>query len=220
MPDRQTAPDQSRSISRLGVFLFMLSITAFLVAGLSPLSAIKRLDQPPAGTYRVVAGETSIIFLKLSLKSIKGLHRTNAVRGHLAVPGEPTPRPLSVNDTTSTNWESKIKIPQFLSAAPTPANIESHVVLLLDTRIPDDPVLVGRMLPLTFDLDMALPRVNPQDLKTGMVVPVKDSWTVQVQVMPHGYTRLYRRIGHIALIVAGVAMVLGFLRILLPGKTG
>ena len=90
----------------------------------------------------------------------------------------------------------------------------------IDTRIPDDPVLVGRMLPLTFDLDMALPRVNPQDLKTGMVVPVKDSWTVQVQVMPHGYTRLYRRIGRIALIVAGVAMVLGFLRILLPGRTG
>lgn len=218
MPAVGKSAPKSYDISPLGVTLFTIALLAFLTAGMSSASWMKRLDQPPAGTYRFASGEECSLFLKLAQKSIKGLHHTNAVRGHIDLPGEAAPRPLLVRDSTSTDWEEKIKIPQFLSAAPSVANIESHVVLLLETRMPNDPALVGRTVPVTFDLDMTIPRVNPQNLKTGLLEPIRDSWTVQVQIMPPGYTRIYQRVCHISLAVAGVALVLGFLRILLQKK--
>lgn len=216
-PVGQSAP-KSYDISPLGVTLFAIALLAFLTAGMSSASWVKRLDQPPPGTYRFAAGQEGSLFLKLSQKSIKGLHHTNAVRGHIDLPGESAPRPLLVRDSTSTDWEEKIKIPQFLSAAPSVEAIESNVVLLLATQMPNDPALIGRTVPVTFDLDMTIPRVNPQNLKTGLLESVRDSWTVQVQIMPPGYTRIYQWVCHISLAVAGVALVLGFLRILLQKR--
>lgn len=209
-----TAPKRPR-FTVVGLLLFGIFLAAVLAAGLCTQSWVKRLDQPPPGTYRVAAEEQSSFFLKLSQKSIKGLHRTNGIRGQIEVPGEAAPRPLAVRDTTSTEWENKIKVPQFLSGTPSLDKIESHIVLLLETRIPNDPVLIGRTFPVTFFLDMTIPRVDPQNLKAGMEAPLKDSWTVQVQVMPPGYTRIYQRAGHISLIVAGVSFALILLRLAL-----
>ena len=207
------------SFTVVGLLLFSTFLAAILSAGLSTQSWVKRLDQPPAGTYRIAAEERSSLFLKLSQKSIKGLHRTNGIRGQLEVPGEAAPRPLAVRDLTSTEWQNKIKVPQFLSGTPSLEKIESHIVLLIETQIPNDPVLFGRTLPVTIFLDMTIPRVDPQNLKAGMEAPLKDSWTVQVQIMPPGYTRIYQRAGRISLIVAGVSFALILLRLALRKKT-
>ncbi len=209
------SPPDSRArshFSAIGLLLFGTFIAAVLIAGLCTQNWVKRLDQPPPGIYRVIAGAKSAFFLKLTHQSIKGLHHTNGIRGHLEIPGETTPRPLAISDTTSTEWQNKIKTPQFLSAAPSVANIESNIVLLLETRIPDDPLIVGKTVPVTFFIDMVIPRVDPQNLKAGMEVPLKDSWTVQAQVMPPGYRRIYQRTGHGALAVAGVTLALILVR--------
>lgn len=218
MPDLPPADPKPPRISLVSLLLAGVFLVAILAAGLCTQSWVKRLDQPPAGTYRIAANEKGTFFLKLTQKSIKGLHRTNGIRGHLEVPGEAKPRPLAVQDTTSTEWQKKIKIPQFFSAAPSVANIESNIVLLLETQIPSDSTLIGRTLPLTFDIDMTIPRVDPQNLKAGLEAPLKDSWTVPVQIMPPGYTRIYQRAGHISLIVAGVAFVLLFFRLSIRKK--
>lgn len=211
------APKPS-AIGPLGLSLLVVFIASVGVAGLSTANWVKRLDQPPSGTYCVAAGDEGRFFIKLTLKSIKGLHRTNGVRGHLDVPGEAAPRALAVHDATSSDWAKKIKIPQYSAKPPTVTDIESNIVLLLETRLPSDAALVGQTVPATFDLDMTIPRVDAVNLRSGLEVPVKDSWTVQVQIMPPGYTRIYQRTGHISLIVAACALFLGMLRLLLGRK--
>jgi hypothetical protein len=218
MPALAPAVSKPSAIGPVGLLLIVVFLLAVGVAGMSTGNWVKQLDQPAPSTYRVSAGEEGKFFLKLTLKSIKGLHHTNGVRGHLEVPGDATPRALAVHDATSTEWEKKIKIPQFLAKTPTVADIESNVILLLETRIPADLALIGRTVPLTFDLDMTIPRVNPMNLKSGLEVPVKDSWTVQVEIMPPGYARIYQRTGRIALIVAGIAVALGMLKVRLGRK--
>ena len=194
--------------------LFLLSVVA---AGLSFSRWVKRFDQPPAGTYRLPAGDERTLFFKLSQKSIKGLHRTNNIRAHLGIPGEAAPRALTVRDTTSGEWEKKIKIAQFIGASQA-ASVENNVVLLLETRIPDEPALYGQTIPLTFDLDMILPRVDEGNPKAGREEPARANWTCQLQIMPPGYARIYQRVGRISLITAGTALALIFLRELLRKK--
>ncbi len=217
MPASPSPATKPPVVSLPGAFLiavFLLSLTA---AGLSTNDFVKRLDQPPAGTYRVNAGETAELFCKLTHKSIKGMHCAEGVRGELAVPGEAAPRPLLVRDRNSSDWERIIKIPQ---APPMGRSreIESNVVVLLEVTIPADPKLEGRTIPASFSLDMVLPRLDPDNPKAGRAVPDRAVWTVQLTIMPPGSTRIFQRVGHISLLVAGTSLVLLLVLIYVRGQ--
>ncbi len=204
-------PPPAPLFTPFGVFLFAVFLLAVLAAALSTRGFLKRVDLPPPGTYLVIAGKENELFVKLAQRSIKGLHRAVGLRGQLEVPGEAGPRPLLVRSTNSTEWETKIKRPP---AAPggKPTDIESNIVVLIQAAIPADPVLYGRIVPATFDLDMVVPRIDPLNPKAGQSIPDRIQWTMQLQIQPPGFQRLYQRVNRIALIVAGACIVLALLR--------
>ncbi len=217
MPASPSPAAKPPVVSLLGACLIAVFLLSLVAAALSTRNFVKRLDQPPAGTYRVNAGETAELFCKLTHKSIKGMHRAEGVRGELAVPGETAPRPLLVHDRNSSEWEKIIKIPQ---APPMGRSreIESNVVVLLEVTIPADASLVGRTIPASFSLDMVLPRLDPDNPKAGRAVPDRAVWTVQLEIVPPGSTRIFQRIGHISLIVAGTSLLLLFAVIYVRGQ--
>lgn len=194
-----------------GLVLLVVFLLALLAAALSTRGFVKRVDLPPPGTYLVVAGEENQLFVKLAQRSIKGLHRAVGLRGQLEVPGETNPRPLLVRSENSTEWETKIKRPP---AAPggKPSDIESNIIVLIGASIPAAPELYGRTIPATFDLDMVVPRIDPQNPKAGQSMPDRIQWTMPLQIQPPGFQRLYQRINRIALIVAGSCIALALLR--------
>ena len=194
-----------------GVLLLLVFLLALAAAGLSTQRFIKNRDLPPPGTYLVIAGHENPLFVKLAQRSIKGLHRAVGVRGQLEVPGEPNPRPLLVSSRNSSAWDQKIKIPQ-LNPGAKPTDIESHIAVLLSATIPDDPALYGRTVPASFDLDMIVPRLDPQNPKVGLIAPDRVTWTMQLQIQPPDFVRLYQRVNHIALTVAGAVVVITLLR--------
>jgi hypothetical protein len=195
----------------IGLLLLVVFFLAMLAAGLSTQGFIKRLDGPPAGTYQVISGEKNALFVKLAQKSIKGLHHAIGLRGQLEVPGEPATRPLLVRSRNSTEWEKKMKIPQLTPGA-KPVDIESNIAVLLDTTIPDAPKLYGRIIPASFDLDMVVPRLDPNNPKVGVAMPDRVTWTMQLQLQPPGFLRIYQRINRLSLIVAGAVVALALIR--------
>ena len=211
MPAPQSGPKSPPLFTPFGLVLLLAFLLALAAAGLSTRRFIKNRDLPPPGTYLVLAGHENPLFVKLAQKSIKGLHRTVGLRGQLEVPGEPAPRPLLVSSRNSSEWERKIKIPQLTPGA-KPTDIESNIAILLAASIPDDPSLYGRTIPASFDLDMVVPRLDPQNPRIGQAVPDRVTWTMQLQIQPPDFVRLYQRVNRIALIAAGTVIVLALFR--------
>lgn len=200
-----------RLLTPLGGALFLIFVLALLAAGLSTQNIIKRLDAPPAGTFLVLAGRENALFVKLSQKSVKGIHRAVVLRGQLEVPGESVARPLLVHSRNSAEWEKKIKIPQpGLNARPS--DIESNIALLLDVAIPADPTLHGRTVPASFELEMIVPVLDPQNSRLAVPTPDRATWTVQLLIQPPDFLRLYQRINRISLATAGAIIVIVLLR--------
>ena len=211
-----SVPPSAPARPRLGLFgLTLLSVfaLALLASAVSTQAFIKRLDAPPPGVFLVIAGQENALFIRLAQKSIKGLHRAVGLRAQLTVPGETAPRPLSAHSQNSTTWETKIKTPQLTPGA-KPADIESHVAVLLSVAIPDDPVLYGRTLPATFDFDMLVPRLDPTVPKLGRIVPEPVSWTMQLQIQPPGYRRIYQKVNRLGLLTAGATVGLALVVLL------
>jgi hypothetical protein len=208
------APDTPKPrplITPVGILLLTVFCAAMVGVALSTQPVIKRLDAPPPGTVLVFSGKENSLILKLAEKSIKGLHHAVGVRGRLDVPGEAAPRPLLARSLNSADWDTKIKTPQFGPTA-KPGALESHITLLLAASIPDNPQLYGRSLAATFDLDMIVPRLNPDNPKVGQSVPLRVTRTLQLQIQPPDFRRIYQRLNFISLLVAGGVAVLTLLR--------
>lgn len=212
MPVSPTASVRPR-FGPFGLVLLSVFALALLASAVSTQGIVKRLDAPPAGVFLVIAGQENTLFVRLAQKSIKGLHRAEGLRAQLTVPGEAAPRPLSAHSQNSTTWETKIKTPQLTPGA-KPADIESHVALLLSVAIPDDPKLYGLTLPTTFDLDMLVPRLDAITPKVGRIVPESVSWTMQLQIQPPGYRRIFQKVNRLGLITAGAAVGVALLGLL------
>lgn len=207
MPESKTS---APLFSPFGLVLLALFALALLAAALSTRQFLKRVDLPPPGTYLVIAGRQNSLFVKLAQRSIKGLHRAVALRGQLAPPGT-APLTLAVRSTNSTEWEKKIKRPATYPGS-KPKDIESNIVLMLETKIPARPELYGRTIPATFTIDMLVPRLDPQDPNVGESVPAKVEWTMQLQIQPPGFLRLYQKVNRIALAGAGAVVLLALVR--------
>ncbi len=198
-------------VTPLGSLLFVAFALALLVAGLSTQNVVKRLDAPPPGTFLVLAGRENALFIKLAQKSVKGLHRAVLLRGQLEIPGESIARPLLVRSRNSAEWEKKIKIPQPVLNA-QPSDIEANIALLLAVAVPADPSLHGRTVPASFELEMVVPVLDPQNPRLAIPTPDRATWTVQLLIQPPDFLRLYQRVNRIALGVAGGVVVLVLLR--------
>jgi len=198
-------------ITPIGLLLILVFILAMVGLALSTQSFVKRMDAPPPGAFLVIAGRENSLFLRLPEKSIKGLHHAVGIRGQLEIPGESVPRPLLARSLNSTEWDTRIKTPQF-GPSPTPGSVESHIAVLISTSIPDDPQLYGRIINVTFDLDMIVPRLDPNNPKAGASVPARVSRTVQLQIQPPSFRRIYQRLNFISLAVAGATVLLTLLR--------
>lgn len=217
MPASRSSATKPPVVSLLGAILIAVFVFSLVGAGLSTRAFMKRIDQPPAGTYIVNSGATTELVCKLAHKSIKGMHRAEGIRGQLEIPGRPTPQALLVHDLNSSEWEKMIKIPQAPPMGKS-REIESNVVVLLKVAIPADPALQGQTIPASFTLDMILPRVDPNNPKAGRAIPDRAAWTVQLQIMPPGAIRVYQRVGYIFLSAAGVALFLLAIVIYVRGK--
>lgn len=193
-----------------GLVLLAAFCLATVAAGLSTQVFMKRLDLPPPGTFLVVSGKEAPLFIKLAQKSVKGLHRTLGVRGQLDAPGT-EPQLLRVRDTSSTDWERKIKTSQFSPKA-KPEDLESNIVLMLVTNIPDNPALYGQTVPASFDIDMEIPRIDLDNPRVGITAPSHLEWTVQLLIQPPGFLRIYEKVNRIALGVAGLVVLIALLR--------
>ncbi len=209
------APDTATTrplITPIGILLLTAFGVAMVGVVLSTQPVIKRLDAPPPGTIIVIAGkENSLPPLRLAERSIKGLHHAVGIRGQLDVPGEATPRPLLTRSLNSADWGTSIKTPQFGPTA-KPGDLESHIALGLAATIPDDPQFYGHTIPATFDLDMIVPRLDPANPKVGQSVPLRVTRTLQLQIQPPDFRRIYQRLNFISLLVAGGAAALALLR--------
>ncbi len=206
------APSSAKSpplFTPFGLVLLAVFAGAIVAAGLSTQNIIKRIDLPPPGTFVVVSGRAEPLFIKLAQKSVKGLHRTLGVRGQIEAPDSP-PHPLHIRDTSSREWEGRIKTSQFASA--DPADLESNIVLLLSAEIPDSPALYGRTVPASFHIDMVIPRLDPNNPRAGRADTVPIAWTVQLQIQPPGFLRVYEKVNRIALGVAGAVVLIALVR--------
>jgi len=211
MPDPTSAAKPRHLITPVGVLLLVVFVAALLGMAMSTQSVIKHIDAPPPGTVLVFSGRENSIILKLAEKSIKGLHHAIGIRGQLLVPGEANPRPLLARSLNSADWDTRIKTPQFGPTA-KPGSVESHITLLIAASIPDDPQLYGRIVPVTFDLDLVIPRMNPTNPKMGQSVPLRVTRTLQLQIQPPGFRRIYQQLNILSLVVAGVVVVLALVR--------
>ena len=208
------APDTAKPhplITPVGILLLTVFCAAMVGVALSTQPVIKRLDAPPPGTVLVFSGKENSLILKLAEKSIKGLHHAIGIRGQLEIPGEPATRPLLARSLNSTEWDTRIKTPQFGPTA-KPGSVESHITLLIAASIPDDTQLYGRIVPVTFDLDLVIPRMNATNPKMGQSVPLRVTRTLQLQIQPPGFRRIYQRLNILSLVVAGVIVVLALVR--------
>jgi hypothetical protein len=211
MTASDTDPPPRPLITPVGLLLLVVFVTALVGVALSTQPVIKRIDAPPPGTILAISGKENTLFIKLAEKSIKGLHHAIGVRGRLGIPNETVPRPMLVRSLNSADWDTKIKTPQFGPSA-KPGTIESHIVLLLAATLPDDMHLYGQTIAATFDVDMIVPRLDPANPKVGQCVPLRVTRSMQLQIQPPGFRRIYQRLNFISLLVASGAAVLALLR--------
>ncbi|MFT3828180.1 MAG: hypothetical protein QM691_00590 [Opitutaceae bacterium] len=201
----------------LSQLLFVVFMLALITAAVSTQKFVKRLDLPPPGVFLVIAGEDNPLFVKLAQTSIKGLHRAVALHAQLEVPGEAAPRPLPARSQNSTDWEKKLKTPQ-LSPGKKPSDLESNIAVLLRVAVPADPKLYGRTIPAAFDLEMVVPRLDRENPKVGAAIPDRVTWTVQLQIQPPGFLRVYQKLNRGALAAAGAVLIIALLRFLFRRK--